>query len=578
MSAAIAAFIHLWLFVMVSLFAFGICGLGFLVNTANRERLQIFAAPLIGLLVVPFGANTLYTILGIEYSYAALMSAASCVALTLVRFRGPPSGLLPDGASIYLSVFAAMMTAFATLINDTATLHAQGPAFFYYDGSDHGGYAHMADWLGAHTIKQSPIASPNEPYQSWPALLFAVDPRFGSFGLLEIIAQWHQASAIFSYDLACAVVLTAGSLGVAAMFARTPAIFVLLTLGLFGSHWYDYAHSGYFAKIISYPATLLVAGLTLKAMPKVTVEGMVALMSVAAAMGTMHSGVGSAFLMTPILGSSIAAIAIWRDHRIELPNAILLCGVAIASPVISAGLSARPLAAAGYPDYSLAWIYVWPRLLDLENQGVAISGISPVWLPTHFLLALIIWALLLGIAIVIRSTIAVGLLGGPAVLLMVLSIIGADALAFQLIGYFYPVALCGASVVLADVPRRAVLVLALVVLMIGQRLPRFAGAVDRYALHQNQRYVFTAAETERIGDRIGARAVEIDVPEILPAIFLLVELGRRNLNLQYSDRTWNMLFRYRGWAPPVQPTKPELVLRQSDPTAADHFVIESRGR
>ncbi|MCU1340523.1 MAG: hypothetical protein JWO19_6104, partial [Bryobacterales bacterium] len=551
-------------------------GLGFLINVSGTERLQIFAAPLIGIMVVPFGANTLYSILGIEYSHAALMSAASCVALTLLRFRGPFSGLLPNAPSIYSGIFAALMAAFAVLINDAATLHAHGSAIFYYDGSDHGGYAHLADWLGAYTTKHLPTDSPERPYESWPALLFAFDPRFGSFGLLEIIAQLHRTSAIFSYDLACAAILSAGSLGVAAMFARTPPVFALLTLGLFGSHWYDYAHSGYFAKIIAYPAALLVAGLASKVMPRVTVGSVVALASIAAAMGTMHSGVGSAFLMIPILGTSIAAIAISRDHRIQLSNAILLCGVVTASPIIAAGLSARPLAVAGYPDYSLSWMYVWPRLLDLENQGVAVSGISSSWLVVHFGLALTIWALLLGIAISVRSVVAMGLLGGPAVMLLVLSITGATALAFQLIGYFYPAVLCGACVLLADVPRRTLPVLALVVLMIGQRLPRFAGAVDRYALHQNQRYVFTAAETDRIAGHIGAQAVEIDVPDVLPAIFLLVELGRRKLNLQYSDQTWNTLFRYRGWTPSVQKTRAELVLRQTDPMTADHFKIESR--
>jgi hypothetical protein len=575
MSAAIAAFIHLWLFVLAALFAFGICGSGFLVNTANRERLQIFAAPLIGLLVVPFGANTLYTILGIEYSYAALMSAAACVALTLFRFRGPPSGFLPGGASIYLGVFAAMMTAFAVLINDAATLHAQGPALFYYDGSDHGGYAHMADWLGAHTMATLPIASPDKPYESWPALLFAIDPRFGSFGLLETIALLHRTSAIFTYDFACAVILSAGTLGVAATFARTPLVFVVLTLGLFASHWYDYAHSGYFGKIISYPAALLVAGLTLKAMPKVTVESMVALVFIAAAMGIMHSGVGSAFLITPILGSSIAVIAIWRDDRIGLSTAILLCGVVVALPVIATGLSARPLAG-GYPDYSLSWMYVWPRLLDLESQGAAISGISPFWLLAHFVLALTIWALLLGTAIVIRSIVAVGLLGGPAVLLLVLSITGANALAFQLIGYFYPAALCGACVVLADVPRRTLPLLALVVLVTGQRLPRFIGAVDRYALHQDKRFLFTAAEIDQLANQIGSQTVEIDVPDVLPGILLLVELGRRNLDLQWSDRTWNVLLRYRGWPPPKLTEKARLVLRQTDPVITDHFQLEHR--
>ncbi len=575
MSQAIIEFVREWLFVLSALFAFGICGLGFLVNIAGPDRMQVFAAPLIGMLVVPFGTNTLYSLLQIEYSRAALMSAICCVILTSLRLRRYFAKSLPSAGSLYFGAFAALVSALAVLTNDAATLGAHGPAFFYFDGSDHGGYAHLADWLGNHTVKTLPIGSPDRPYESWPALLFAIDVRFGAFGLLEIMAQLNRTSAIFAYDPACAVILSAAALGVAGVFARTPSAFVFLTLGLFVSHWFDYAHGGYFGKIIAYPAALVVAGLVLRAMPKVTVENLVVLACIAAAMGIMHSGAGSAFLMIPILGVSIAAIAVWRRDNIQLSTAILLCGTIVALPIVAAGLSARPVGA-GYPDYSLTWTYVWPRLLDLENQGVAISGISPSWLLSYFALTLAIWAVLLGIAILARSVAAVGLLGGPAILLLVLTITGANALTFQLIGYFYPATLCGAFVVLAEVPRRTLSVLALIVLMIGQVLPRFAGAVDRYALHQNQRYVFTAAEIDRIAGHIGAQAVEIDVPDVLPAIFLLVELGRRKLNLQYSDQTWNTLFRYRGWTPPVQQTKPELVLRQTDPTAIDHFEIESR--
>jgi hypothetical protein len=572
MGAVVVTFFYDWLFVLAVLCGFGICGLGFLINASSTERPQIFAAPLIGLMVVPFGANTLYSILGVEYSYATLISAASCVFLTLMQWRWPLSILVPKATSVYYGVFAASIGALSVLINDASALHAHGPAIFYYDGSDHAGYAHMADWLSRHLIRPLPSALPDRPYENLPALLFLIDPRFGSFGLLEIISQLHRTSAIFSYDLACAVIFSAGSLGVAAIFGQTPTIFAILTLGLFTSHWYDYAHSGYFAKTISYPAALLVAGLTLKALPRVTVESVVALAFISAAMGTMHSGVGSAFLMIPILGTSIAAIAVWRDDSIQLSKAILLCGLVSSSPIIAAGLSARPLAVAGYPDYSLSWMYIWPRLLDLENQGVAISSIPPFWLLTNFFLALIIWALLLGVAVFIRSYVAVGLLGGPAVLLLVLSISRGNALAFQLIGYFYPAALCGTCIILANAPRRTLLVFGLVLSMIGQRIPRLIGAIDRYALHQDKRYLFTATEIDRLADQIGRQRVEIDVPDVLPGLLLMVELGRRNLDLQWSDRAWSVLS--HGWAAPKSSGKAELVLRQTDPVIIDHFQLE----
>lgn len=575
MSTTVSVFIYDLLLALGILCAFSVCGLGVLLSIFRADGLQVCAAPLIGLMIVPFGANTLYSVLGVDYSHAAAISAASCIVLTVFRWRHHLFPLLPNVASIGCWLIAASVTALSLLINDASTLHAGGPAIFYSDGTDHGGYAHLADWLGSHNITKFPDASPDKPYESWPAKLFAIDPRFGSFGLLEIISRIRGTSAIFSYDFACAVILAAGSLGVAAIFARTSLIFTLLTIGLLGSHWYDYAHCGYFGKIIGYPAALLLVGMTWKALSEVTIEGVVALALVAAAVGTMHSGVGSALLMTPILGTSIAALAKWKHHDISVSKAILLCGVVCSSPVIAAGLSARPFPVADYyPDWSLSWIYIWPRVLDLENQGVPISGLPTSWVVANFVLALTIWAVLLGIALFVRNHVAIGLLGGPAILLLVLSITGTSALAFQLIGYFYPAALCGACVLVADVPQRTMYVLGLLVLMIGLRLPRSIGAIDRYALHQDRRSLFTAQEIKRLADQIDSQAVEIDVPDPVPAIVLLVELGRRKLDLQFSERTWNVLFRYRGWAPPNHLEKAPLKVQQINPVISEHFRIE----
>lgn len=574
MSTTVNVFIYDLLLALGILCAFGVCGLGVLLSIFRADGLQVYAAPFIGLLIVPFGANILYSVLGMDYSQAAAFSAASCMVLTVLQWRRPLFGLLPNVGSIGCSLLvAASITALSLLINNASSLYAGGPAIFFYDGSDHGGYAQLADWLGSHTIRNMPTASPDKPYESWPALMFLADPRFGSFGLLEIISGIRGTSAIFSYDFACAVVLAAGSLGVAAIFSRSSLILVLLTIGLLGSHWYDYAHGGYFGKIIGYPAALFLVGMIWKALPGVTIERVVALALVAAAVGTMHSGVGAAFLMTPILATSIAALAIWKHDDISVSKAILLCGVVCSAPIIASGLSARPLAL-GYPDWFLSWIYIWPRLLDLENQGVVLSGLPTSWLVANCILALTIWAVLLAVALLTRKYVAIGLLGGPAILLAVLWISGASAVAFQLIGYFYPAALCGACALVADVPRRTMQLLGLVVLMIAQHLPRSIGAIDRYALHQDKRFLFTAQEIERLADEIDSQAVEIDVPDVLPAIILLVELGRRNLDLQFSERAWNVLFRYRGWAPPNYIESAPLKVQQINPGLSEHFRIE----
>jgi hypothetical protein len=150
---------------------------------------------------------------------------------------------------------------------------------------------------------------------------------------------------------------------------------------------------------------------------------------------------------------------------------------------------------------------------------------------------------------------------------------GANALAFQLIAYFYPAVLCGAFTLAGDARSARAFALALALVTIAQRLPRFVGAVDRYALHQNPQLVFGAAEVERLTQEIGAQPVRIDVAMLQPGILLLVELGRRHVDLQWSPQAWDTVLHYRGWPLPPQPTPPAFILRVTDGGMLNHFEL-----
>jgi len=571
---AIGTFTREWAFVIGAILAFGACGIGIVSPIAANARQTYFCAPLVGVLAVPFGANAFYVLLRIGHVQSALIAATFCLGLTILRLATVRPAFDRRPA---LFGFAGLLviSAFAVLTMDAAAIKLHGPAVFFIDGSDHAGYAHLADWLNANGIEDWPAESPDRPYESWPAYMLAIDPRFGAYSLLAIISNLHGTSAIFSYDAACAVIATAATLGVAATFARSSGLAILLALGLFVSHWFDYAHSGYFGKLIGYPAVLFLCGLSLSSLRSPSIEQISMLMVVSAAVGTMHSGTAATFLSAPIFGVALIAIAIWRDERPQILTAIFLFGLVSAMPLIASGVLAR-LLAGGYPDYKLPWSYIVPRILDLENQGIALSGVSPAWLQAQVAVAVAAWAGLLALAVHCRNVSATGLLGGPAVLLIGFMAAGASAAAFQLIGYFYPVVICGAMALVADGRAARTIAFALAMLTIAQRVPRFIGAADRYALRQYEPNLFSAAEIDRLVKEIGSQTVQIDVgAPTQPAILLLIELGRRHLDLQWSRRGWDAILHYRHWPLPVWVKPPTMTLKLiTGGGAFKHFTLD----
>jgi hypothetical protein len=303
------------------------------------------------------------------------------------------------------------------------------------------------------------------------------------------------------------------------------------------------------------------------------------LMVVSAAIGTMHSGAATTFLTAPIFGVALIAMAVWRDEHTQITPASFLCIMVSTMPLIASGVLSRILFT-GFPDYNVTWSYIVPRILDLENQGIALSGASPAWLQAQVAVAIAVWAGLLALAVHCRNACATGLLGGSAILLIGIMAAGARAVAFQLIGFFYPAVICGAVAVVADGRAARAITMALAMLTIAQRIPRFIGATDRYALHQYEPNLFSAAEIDRLVEQIGSQTVQIDVGERQkflpqPAILLLIELGRRHLDLQWSQRAWDTVLYYRNWPLPVWAKPPTMILRLvSGGGAFNHFALE----
>lgn len=565
----------------------------------------LLAAPLAGLICVALLTSLFYGFVGLSVRASGGIALAICAATTLagiviLRPRGNRRNALSMLAGVLIVVPAATYGAEAT------TIRLGQPAVLYTDGTDHLGYAQMGDWLTRHTVVEPPVFTPATPYQAFPERLFHSDPRFGSFFAMALIGIVRRLPCTFAYDSACAIALAAGVLAVAGTFARRslPALFFIL-VGLLASHWYDYGRGGYFGKVLGYPAALFITGLFLSVDENAWRPATIAALVVLTAGATlMHSAMPTSLFLATLLGGAIACrwligTSSGRFARLHasgpsLVTLVLLIFVA----AVSSGIPARP-AQLGFPDWHLAWSYVLPRILDLENQGVALTGLGPDGLAWLTVLGLGLWWALAMLAIFSRHADAAGLLIGPAILLLALAATHRHAAAFQMIGTFYPFMICAAALLagslvpskpdLAAPSRRTLRWVAWVVafLTIGLRLPRTFGALNRYAsAGAPERWEYTHAEADLLTKRIGHNSVDVDLDEPNPTEFILIELGRRGLALRWGPKAWDIVAGYTGQPAPkyAAPARYRLVDRSKEPTptlpvvaqTAQYFLLDRR--
>jgi hypothetical protein len=96
----------------------------------------------------------------------------------------------------------------------------------------------------------------------------------------------------------------------------------------------------------------------------------------------------------------------------------------------------------------------------------------------------------------------------------------------------------------APVPGRVV-VMVLAALMVALRVPRYVGAVRRYAGSEMYAgWVFSKRDTDHLVRAMRRRTVLVDIDHPNQAIFVVTEIGRRNVSLQWTPRTWRTLFSY----------------------------------
>jgi hypothetical protein len=226
----------------------------------------------------------------------------------------------------------------------------------------------------------------------------------------------------------------------------------------------------------------------------------------------------------------------------------MLLSLAVLLAIVASGIIARPLAL-GYSHYDLTWNYVLARISDIESQGVNLTRFTGLQITMVTWLMGGLWVVALVAAAKARSAQAIAFIAGPMLLLAALYAANAQAIAFQLIGTFYPLGLIGFilasehGVTQSVLPARRKLAVvtssALLILAIGLHVPRFVGALARFeGPHTPAMYEFSKAEIDGLRDAIGSVPTMIDVVEApqLP-MALVVGLGPE-VKFQWSARAW----------------------------------------
>jgi hypothetical protein len=599
--AVMWAYVQNIAYALITMAGFALAGGVAIIPFRKDVRYALLLAPLFGLLLTTLGALAGYVLFRMPMRTAGISSLLFCCCATLVGIvlLKPQVDWKKTAVS---AVAVTCITTVQTTLFSAISIEAGACAIAYMDGTDHLGYAQAADWLRSQRlpsltdylaeVDQGPDG--RGAYESWPLVLRMLDPRFGSFTFLSLISIFSHRSGMFAYDLACAIGLSAAVLALSGLFARNRITLLLLLLSLMTCHWFDYTRCGFFAKSIAFPASFLTVGLfflSIRHSENRFVPLILTLLSASA--GLMQSGVVTAFFLVVFAGTFILADILTSSgplrSRVNSHWGSVLYLLALGSTtLLASGTLARPLHTE-FPRADFPWTYIFDRISELESQNAALSGLTNMQITLGVWICLILWIILIVIAVHRRCSEGLAMLAGPFVLLVILRLVNAKAATFQMIGVFYPLAMCGAALITVPRNRERVatavgtspasfLVCGIMALALSIHLPRFIGAFARYCGPKTPlTLVFTKPQLEQVARIVGRDPVYVDGSSPQAILAVLVELGRRRIPLQWSPTAWKLAFGYRKWPLPSYGLRAKycLVAREFLPPAHYAEVFET---
>lgn len=565
-------FFQLYLWVVFFLSLFSLCGAFAVMPFARTIKYPAFMAPMMGLFLVVLGTSVFYDVFQCTLSHALSITLIICIvttAITCWQHRKSTRHFFGKQHYTQLLLFVLFLIGLVTYITCFSNIDFKETAFLFSDGSDHSGYAAVADWLNHHLVMNRPEASPNAISESWPNLMFKDDIRFGSFFTIAIISSLFHESGFFSFDITCAIALCAAYMGIAALFTRSRLTFTLLTLGLLTNSWLDYAGSGFLGKILGYSSFFFVLGLFLTtkrpfSLPQITVLLITVLMT-----SIMHFALATTCFIFVIAGLFLLFQRLTRENTLQKDD-ILLWLLMLGLSIASTGIFALP---STVKQHLLTKVFDIP----LENLLIALFDVDGIFLKfshlsvnTLIMMALLFNAIILFfliIAIKQRKPASIALLLAPYLFLMGIVLDKQYWIGLQLISLFYTWFLCGAILLIDSNKQNKHLfygLLTLFILAIALHMPRFLGIVQRYAGQErliNQ--TFIKKEMQALAHATQHKIVTVDMNNIMFVLPLVIEISDEpNQFLQLTEPAWNAVVGYRQWpAIPLKPTPYKIILK-----------------
>ena len=552
----------------------------------DTQKNYLIAAPLAGILILSLGTAALYITLGLSLKLSSILTILVCSGVTLITlFFCPPKFKETKLPSL---VIVFIVIALITYICEYATIASGTPSLFFKGAIDTPFYASVADWLNTHLASSPPQKDSGEIYQLWPATLFQVDIRFGAYFILGFFSALRSQPALFSYDFACAVILSAAILSVSFVFIRRSSLaFIFLFLGLLVSDWYDYGRCGFLGKLLIYPSVLYIMGIFFYMKKPVTPRKFCSLILLtyaaaniypAYAVSTFLFSVGAIFIAIPLLNSKTL-----RDKTYlvdQLDNVILFC-IVVLFPIVSMGILSKisvfgdlmksylPQNSSIHNSYYLQINFA--RIFHLEHFDFKIK-LASNWMLLGTALFAVATFTELTLSIIKKNYIAFCLLITPILMMIVFIAFKRYWVEYQFIGIFYPIFICGFAILLDSFEtiknanhykKEYIICFIAISTLVVIHLPRFIWTSYVYSSeHAGQIYKFEKSEFDGLERAIDQSVVTIDIKNPAFSAPLLTELGRRRIPLQFTNVSWKATIEnYLGHkTPKILPSKLRLTM------------------
>ena len=572
-------------FMLLSLVALACAGWFVVAPFAPTMRWPVLVAPFCGLIILPIFTLAGYVYLRLPFASAAWVAFVVCAGASLLRgltdwpFGTPFRPRLSKEAA-YLLLILCAVAVLSMLALNALSLRDNTLTFVFRDFTDQAGYAQLADWLVSQPVEARPAIEPQNIWQSWPAEMRSSDPRFGSFALLALVSLVRQTSGLFAFDSACALVWCCALLAFAGVFTRRWLSLVLLMTGLATCYWLDFGHSGFFGKMVGFPASILVLSFALdvlraQAMPRY--DALASVMLLTLCVGVIYPGLLSVMLLLFCGGSFVlfqaAQQKIARADILQtlLQNFMLLGVLSFAALAVS-GTLARPIQV-GWPDFHAAWPHIVPRLFDLEHQTIRLSHLPGSLIKLGTVLSFGFCGLIIIAASYQRNAKAFALVFGSLALIIILFAANQKTAAFQLLGFAWPLSVLAAvslleqdgAISLSPQFMRRFAIFACVI--VAFHIPRMVGILARYDMAQDApSAVYREDEMAALTAKTAGQSVYIDgFDNPQQALIVLVTLSR-TANLTWAQSGWDFVVGYRHWPLPENKEPASLHLVSVDTT------------